>query len=460
MNRRVLRELPSVDKVKKLLGPQGLPPAVVTHFIRHAIAEARRSSWSGGPEEWRSRIQALLDVHGAGRIRPVINGTGILIHTNLGRAPLARSAAELAATVGQQYSTLELDLASGSRGLRGAYLETHLALACGAEAATVVNNGAAALVLAIRPWIAGERREVLVSRGEAIQIGGGFRVPDILEAAGAVLRDVGTTNRTTLADFSRAVSRRTALILRVHRSNFFMEGFVESPALAALAAMAHKRRLPLVEDLGSGAMMNTEEHGLGEHEPRPSESLAYGADLVCFSGDKLFGGPQAGLIAGKKKIVAGIKKDPLFRAFRCDKLVLAALQETVDLHLWGGIREGQGEQEKLPLLRMLDVSFETLRSRGRRILERLGSASAQVELAECTGEVGGGSMPRALVPSLGLRIRPEGKSAGDVSKRLRLGRPAVVGYVAGQSVWIDLRTVLEAQDLPLADALHAALSGS
>ncbi|MBM3822717.1 MAG: L-seryl-tRNA(Sec) selenium transferase [Verrucomicrobia bacterium] len=458
MNSRPLRDLPSVDKLKSQLGSQDLPAAVVTRFIRGILAESRRQKVIPDAASILNQVREALRQHRARRLRPVINGTGILIHTNLGRAPLAESAAERVATVARHYNTLELDLETGGRGNRASYLETHLALACDAEAATAVNNGAAALVLAVRPWIQGERREVLVSRGEAIQIGGGFRIPEILESAGATLRDVGTTNRTTAGDFSRAISSRTALILKVHRSNFFMEGFVESPTLTELSALAKKRKVPLVEDLGSGAMMRTEHHGLGEHEPRPSESIAAGVDVVCFSGDKLFGGPQAGLLAGKRRAIAAMKKDPLYRAFRCDKLVLAALQETLDLHLYAREKSSQPAPPILPLIEMLDVSLEDLRARGERLLAGLPHHDNEASISECSGQVGGGSMPRSRITSLALKLRPSAFSAQTLSQRLRHSDPPVIGFLAGNALWLDLRTIFPAQDEQLLTILKSVLT--
>src|SRR4029077_2537769 len=268
----------------------------------------------------------------ASRLQSVINGTGIVIHTNFGRAPLSSEAMHALSEIGAAYSNLEYDLAKGERGERGFYVESALALLCEAEGATVVNNCAAALLLIVqhftrkagrpRPQLArrGEvALEVVISRGELVQIGGGFRISEILEASGAKLREVGATNKTTLEDYARAVGPETAMILKVHRSNFFMSGFVESPSSNQISALAKKHRIPFVEDLGSGAMIATESLGITEHEPTPGDVLKAGADLVCFSGDKLFGGPQAGIIAGRKRFVTALKREPLFRALRCDK---------------------------------------------------------------------------------------------------------------------------------------------
>lgn len=454
MKTRSLRNLPSVDRVLTRLEPQTLPRPVVVDLVRQTLREARVAEKVPSENEIVEQARLAVAGHLARKIRPVINGTGVLIHTNLGRVPLAEPAAQAAAVAGFDYNNLEIDLESGGRGQRGAYVERHLAVACGAEAATVVNNCAAALVLSVRRWIRGERREALVSRGESIQIGGGFRIPEMLEASGAVLRDVGTTNKTTVADFSKAIGKRTALILRVHRSNFFMSGFVASPSTKELALLARKRRIPFVEDLGSGAMMNTEAHALQEHEPRPAELIADGAGTVCFSGDKLFGGPQAGIIAGRRSVIASIKKDPMFRAFRCDKLVLAALQETVDLHLRSvDTQTGSGA---LPIVQMLEASEASLRIRAERLAQSIGSAGGSLVIANASSQVGGGTMPRSSLRSIALQIRPDPWSLEAFAKRLRLGPTPVVGYISGRSFWIDLRTVFPRQDHALAEALRAA----
>src|SRR5204862_3686225 len=286
-------------------------------------------------------------------------------------SPLGPVVVEMLQSIAANYNNLEFDLAGGERGRRAAYLEHNLALVCGAEAATVVNNCAAALVLILRHFTAGERKEVVISRGELIQIGGGFRIPEILEATGARLREVGTTNQTSLSDYTRALGKLTAMILKVHRSNFFMGGFVDSPPLGEIAALAKKKRVPLIEDLGSGALVETEKLAELEHEPTPDESLKRGVDLVCFSGDKLLGGPQAGIIAGKGRLIAALKREPFFRALRCDKLVLSALQTTIELYL-------SGREMEVPVIAMMRMPVEQLRGRAEHICAELGDTRVSI----------------------------------------------------------------------------------
>src|SRR5688572_7433253 len=301
MNQKTLRQIPSVEKVLQALGDTGLPRALVVTAVRRNLAELRKAKRIPEFEEVVAGVCASIEGLQLSRIQPVINGTGILVHTNLGRAPLGPAVVETLEAIGANYNNLEFDLSSGERGGRAAYLETCLSALCGAEAATVVNNCAAALVLILRHFAVAPRNEVIISRGELVQIGGGFRIPEILESSGAKLKEVGTTNKTSLNDYARAIGKQTGLILKVHRSNFFMGGFVESPSTEDLAALARKKRIPFVEDLGSGAMVSTDKLASVEHEPTPSEVLRRGVDLVCFSGDKLLGGPQAGIIAGKEK---------------------------------------------------------------------------------------------------------------------------------------------------------------
>ncbi|PYL65611.1 MAG: L-seryl-tRNA(Sec) selenium transferase, partial [Verrucomicrobia bacterium] len=299
------RAIPSVTKVLDSLGKIDLPRPLLIDLVRRKLSKIRAS---GKIPEFRSivdLVRSSIEQLRASRLQPVINGTGVVIHTNVGRAPLASAAVRALSEVGSAYSNLEYNLATGARGDRGGYIETALALLCGAESATVVNNCAAALVLIVQHFTA-TKPEVVISRGELVQIGGGFRIGEILEATGVKLREVGATNKTTLADYSRAISPQTGIILKVHRSNFFMSGFVESTSSMAIATLARKKRVPFAEDLGSGAIIGTEQFGIPEHEPTPAEALKDGADLVCFSGDKLFGGPQAGIIAGKKRFITAL----------------------------------------------------------------------------------------------------------------------------------------------------------
>jgi len=327
--KKQLRSIPAVEKVLQKLGETNLPRPAVVAVVRRELAALRTAKTIPDFESVVAQIRSTLHALRSSRLQPLINGTGIIAHTNFGRSPLSCPVIEKLTAIAGSYNNLEYDLTSGARGGRAAYLEHNLALLCGAEAATVVNNNAAALVLILRHFTSAQRKEVVISRGELVQIGGGFRIPDILEASGATLREVGTTNKTSLSDYARVIGKQTALLLKVHRSNFFMGGFVDSPAPEALAALAKKKHVPFVEDLGSGAVMETQQVAGLEHEPTPAEVLRRGVNLVCFSGDKLLGGPQAGIIAGGAQLVAALKRDQFFRALRCDKLIFAALEATV-----------------------------------------------------------------------------------------------------------------------------------
>src|SRR5438046_4313286 len=406
---RSRREIPAVNKVLDALGEYDLPRPLVVDLVRRELSKIRSNSEIPEFESTIDRLHRSLELFRASRLQPVINGTGIVIHTNFGRAALTPEAVRALTEIGSGYSNLEYDLATGDRGHRGAYIENALALLCGAEAATVINNCAAALVLIVhhfaarngraRPPGAPSKNEVIVSRGELVQIGGGFRIGEIIEAAGATLREVGATNKTTLDDYRRAIGLGSAMILKVHRSNFVMSGFVESPSAAEIAALARKKRIPFVEDLGSGAVVPTEQFNIAEHEPTPSDALKAGADLVCFSGDKLFGGPQAGIIAGKKRFVTALKREPLFRALRCDKLCLAALQTTVDLHLDQKIGE-------IPALALLQTSEDALRARAAAIASRVADLPLKIAIRRGKAKTGGGTLPKSNVPSVTIDFLP------------------------------------------------------
>jgi len=446
------RAIPSVTKVLDSLGKIDLPRPVVVTIVRQELSRIRAK---GEIPEFRSIVDLVrgsLEQLRASRLQPVINGTGIVIHTNVGRAPLAPEAVQALKEVGSAYSNLEYDLVTGERGRRGTYIENALALLCAAEAATVVNNCAAALVLIVQHFTR-NKPEIVISRGEMIQIGGGFRIGEILGATGATLREVGATNKTTLADYMRAINRQTAMILKVHRSNFFMSGFVESPSSAAIAGLTRKKRVPFVQDLGSGAMVATEEFGIPEHEPTPAEALKDGADLVCFSGDKLFGGPQAGIIAGKKRFVAALKREPLFRALRCDKLIFAALQSTVDLHL-------NDSTSEIPALALLRISRDELRARAAAIFARLRGLPLQITIGRGAVKAGGGTLPRSMISSITIDIVPENCSVRDFATSLRTSVPPVVGYIANERFKLDLRTIFPHQDDAVIDAIRSACAGT
>jgi L-seryl-tRNA(Ser) seleniumtransferase len=389
--------------------------------------------------------ERLAAVAGAGPIR-VINATGVIVHTNLGRAPWPAAAIRATADAGDGYLLLELDRESGRRGARFRVAEEHLIALTGAEDALVTNNNAAALALAV--GLAGRGGGVVVSRGELVEIGGGVRIPEIVRRAGARLIEVGTTNRTRVADFEAPLAEgRAGLVLRVHPSNFTMAGFTEAPDPAALAALAHERGAIVVDDLGSGALLATESFGLA-HEPMPSERLAAGADVVTFSGDKLVGGPQAGLVVGRADLVARMRRDPLARAMRPGKTTMAAVAATLGLY-----RAGRAVEE-IPVWSMIAMPAAVIRARAEAVVAATGG-SAVAEVAPVESTVGGGSLPGETLPSFAVTLRA--RSATRLLAALRRGSPAVIGRIADDRVILDLRTVRPDDDAPLIAAIRYAL---
>ena len=447
---RARRQIPAVARLLDALGQCDLPRPVIVDLIRRKLSEIRAQRSVPDFESIMVLMRRSLDELRASKLQPIINGTGIVIHTNFGRAPLPHDAICALNEVGSGYSNLEYDLAAGGRGRRGSYVEGALAPLCGAEAATVVNNCAAALVLIVRHFT-GTKTDVVISRGELVQIGGGFRVGEIIEATGAKLREIGATNKTTVSDYARAIGPNTAMILKVHRSNFFMSGFVESPSSKEISTLARKKRIPFVEDLGSGAVVATEQFEIADHEPTPAEALKSGADLVCFSGDKLFGGPQAGIIAGKKRLIVALKREPLFRALRCDKLSLAALQATVDLHV-------NQRTDEIPTLALLQISEDELRARAVAICHQLSKSCPGLQIASdrSTAKTGGGTLPKSNLPSVTIDIVPKNLSLGDFAARLRAWKPPIIGYIAGDRFKLDLRTIFQHQDGLVVQAISAA----
>ncbi|MEM7697173.1 MAG: L-seryl-tRNA(Sec) selenium transferase [Verrucomicrobiota bacterium] len=452
--------IPAVDKVLYALSEREtapVPQILVTRRVREAVDALREEVKGSRTEvpEFDAFVDALadeLDSLHRSRIHPVINGTGVCIHTNMGRSPLEPEVVERIAGIGSAYNNLELDLNSGERGKRGGYLETCLAALIDAEAATVTNNCAAALILILKHLANGERNEVIISRGELVEIGGGFRVPEIMEVSGAKLVEVGATNKTSLADYENAITERTGMLLKVHRSNFWIDGFTDEPTTEELVEMGHRHGLPVVEDLGSGAMLATDSLAPIPHEPTSTEVLRRGVDLVCVSGDKLFGGPQAGIIAGKKELVAGIKKEPFFRALRCDKLILTGLQETVLAYLSAG-----DSPPDLPLMRMLSLEVEAdLRPRAEALISSLQHLEGiEIGMVETIARCGGGTMPKAEIPSLALDIKPLAMSVNRLAEKMRDQTLPVMGYVAEDRYRLDLRTIFPEQDASLSENLVA-----
>ncbi|HUS34779.1 MAG TPA: L-seryl-tRNA(Sec) selenium transferase [Verrucomicrobiae bacterium] len=446
-----LRAIPAIEKLLQSLGQIDMPRPALVAVVRREVAALRKEPAIPSYDEVLARVRKSVDQLRAQRIQPVLNGTGIIIHTNLGRSPLSSAVLETLQSIGGDYNNLEYDLVAGERGGRAGYLEHNLAILCGAEAATVTNNCAAALVLALRHFTSGERKEVIISRGELVQIGGGFRIPEVLEASGCTLREIGATNKTSLADYRRAISKNTAIILKVHRSNFFMCGFIESPSTEELSELARSKRLPFIEDLGSGAIVETADIPGAEHEPTPAEVLKRGVDLVTFSGDKLFGGPQAGIIVGKAKMVAALKREPFFRALRCDKLILSALQTAVDCYLHGAPTMAN------VIDLMLRASKEELETRAKSIITNLGGVPAKITIGLGKAQVGGGTLPKAVIESVTIDVIPKNISLADFAARLRSGPMPLIGYVSANRFKIDLRTILKSRDVDVIRALQQAL---
>jgi L-seryl-tRNA(Ser) seleniumtransferase len=450
----LLRQIPSVDE---LLGREALreieaelghrvvvqAARTVLQSVREAIAEGTLTAFSaGGLEE---KIATAARDLAAYSLQPVINATGVVLHTNLGRAPLAAKAVEHIQEIAGSYSNLEYDLGGGSRGKRDTHTDRLFAELIGAERTLVVNNNAAAVFLTLNALAEGG--EVIVSRGELIEIGGSFRIPDICAKSGARLKEVGTTNRTRLADYAAAVNENTRALLRVHPSNFRVVGFTERPELAELAALAREHHLPLIEDLGSGCLIDLRPLGI-QDEPPAGASLKAGADVVTFSGDKLLGGPQAGLICGKREFLDRIRRNPLFRALRVDKLTIAAMEATIRLYLDGNI-------DSVPALRMMRRPLEELAARAASLVARLveiPSVSAGVEDGQSV--VGGGSTPGQALPAKLVAVHHSRLSAQELEAALRRNRPPLIARVERDRLLLDLRTVSDEQDAAIVQAFE------
>jgi L-seryl-tRNA(Ser) seleniumtransferase len=448
------RRLPSVERLLQEPAVAALaavaPRSVLVAAVRESL-EAARHSRGGPPESWAHDVSERVARRADLSLRPVLNATGVVIHTNLGRAPLARAAIDALTQIAAGYSTLEYDLAAGVRLHRGEHCRTLLTDLTGAEDALVVNNAASSLVLALNSLAAGT--EVVISRGELVEIGGGFRIPDILTRSGARLREIGTTNRTYLADYQKAVSPATGALLQVHRSNFEQVGFVHSTTTRELADLAKADHLPFICDVGSGLLVDLTAWGLGG-EPRVPEAVAAGADLVIFSGDKLLGGPQAGCLVGTSAAIARCRANPLARAARADKLTLAALGATLELY-----RDPEAALREIPVLRMLTMGADELRHRAEQLAAAIQTrvpASPPPRLAHGTSATGGGASPSAQLPTTLVCLEPGPEGAERLALALRLGEPAVVARVADGVVLLDPRTLSEAQFGVLADAIARA----
>ena len=453
------RVIPSIERLRQRPGVSGLEARygrdATLGALREEAAALRASLAASGPEvrdgeEAAQRIEAGAAARLGAALAPsltaVINATGVIVHTNLGRAPLAPAAIARIAEVTAGYSNLEYDLAAGGRGSRASHASALLTRLTGAEAAVVVNNNAAAVLLALTALAAG--REAIISRGELVEIGGGFRIPDVLRQSGATLREVGTTNRTRIADYAAAIGERTAVILRVHPSNFRIEGFTERPELREVAALGARFDVPVVEDLGSGLLAETPGTA---GEPTVRASIEAGVAACTFSGDKLIGGPQAGIVAGNEAVVDGVRTHPLMRALRVDKLTYAALEATLLEHAAGRA------SDTVPVARMITTPVADLEARAEALRARLGAhPGLAVSVQPTEAAIGGGSTPGVTVPSRAVALEPEDRTAADLAAALRGGRPAVVGRISDGRVLLDLRTVDPARDDALADAVVGA----
>lgn len=443
------RRIPKTDvllmdeRIQNMIKVQG--KAVVMDAIHMELAHFRSLVKQGADEELlENRLESLIDhiENNVAKIkranmRPVINGTGTILHTNLGRAPLSEKHMKHILSVASGYSNLEYNLEMGKRGERYAHFESLLCKLTGAEAAMAVNNNAASVLLILSTLASGG--EVITSRGELVEIGGHFRIPDVMEQSGAVLREVGTTNKTRRDDFERVINEQTRGILKVHTSNYRIVGFTESASLEELVSLGEKYELPVIEDLGSGVLINLENYGLS-HEPTVQESVQKGADVVCFSGDKLLGGPQAGIIVGKKKYIEQMKKNPLTRAIRIDKFTAAALEQVLLEYL----SEEQALQN-IPVLRMITKPREELEKKAADLQEMLFSCelAADIEIVPCDSQIGGGALPLEKIPSVAVAICPHFISVDQLEKRMRSLPVPVIPRIADDRVLLDVRTIEE-----------------
>ena len=458
-DRATLRGLPSVDQLLRALAGRaelaGIPRARLTEMVRETLdAERRRALSETGPladvAALTARVVQAGRRSGIFSLRPVINAQGVVLHTNLGRALLSPLALERVAAVGAAYSNLELDLASKERGSRYSHVEALLRRLTGAEDALVVNNNAAAVLLALETLAHG--KEVVVSRGELIEIGGEFRIPDIMRRSGAVLREVGATNRTHLRDYAEAIGPDTALLLKVHTSNYRVVGFTAEVTSRELTELGRERGIPVMEDLGSGSLVDLRRWGF-PYEPTVPEVVASGVDLVSFSGDKLLGGPQAGIIVGSRGIVTRLKKNPWNRALRIDKFTIAALEATLYAY-----ESGTAEQT-IPTLRALTEPLTEVRQRARRLLARVPPETRErlsPRVVQDHAEVGGGALPTVQLPTAGLALGATPAAARALDTALRAGDPPVIGRMLDDRLYLDCRTVLAAQVAVLATALTRA----
>lgn len=463
----MLRQIPKVDEILRLPGVENLtgvyPRELVLEAVRKTLDEIRQGIMDGrdgrggaespvDPESIRGRVASRLERMARPNLRRVINATGVVLHTNLGRAVLSPSAIEAVYTAASGYSNLELNLESGKRGSRYAPVEGILTRLTGAQASLVVNNNAAAVLLALGTLARG--REVIVSRGQLVEIGGSFRIPEVMEQSGAILREVGSTNKTYPDDYRRAISERTALLLHVHTSNYRIVGFTRETTVEELVALGRETGIPVMSDLGSGSLLSMDQFGLPP-EPTVQQTVAAGADVVTFSGDKLLGGPQAGIIVGSKDLLGRMKKNPLTRALRIDKMTVAALEATLREYL-----DFRKAAQNIPTLRMIGAETDRLHTRAKalsQLLEEAAGERAEISMESEQSAVGGGAMPTADLPSWLVSVKPASMAVEDLAGRLREGNPAVMGRIKDDRLLLDIRTLLKDDDIILAGALAMAL---
>ena len=460
-----LRDIPSVNELLERPQLRNLVDRVshnvVVSGVRNFLDDFRQELHTRAgevaipsPAELADRIATWIMKDERPPLRPVINATGILLHTGLGRAPWPQEAIREAQAIATGYASLEVDLESGNRSQRVAAVEKLLSQLTGAEAACVVNNNAAATLLTLTAIASG--KEVIVSRGQLVEIGGSFRLPDVMSSSGARLHEIGTTNKCRLSDYEHAINEQTAALMRVHTSNYRVVGFTAEPPLEELVALGQQHRLPVIDDIGSGALLDFREYGIRD-EPLAAESIAAGADLVLFSGDKLLGGPQCGIVVGKRALVNRVARHPMMRVMRLDKVILAGLAATLRIY-----RDAKTAEQQIPLLALLSTSAENLKGRAERLAPQL-AASAAISTAEPLASVtylGGGSVPTQEVPTWCVALTPESGSIDGVAEKLRIGEPAVFGRVQQDRFWLDLRTVFPEQDQQLVEAVEGLGGGS
>ncbi len=448
-HKTLLRQLPAIEKLlntQEILDLQTTyARSLVTEALRAVVADIRNEILDGDlthlPEqtEYAERTHQKIAAKTAPRMRPVVNATGTVTHTNLGRSLLSNDACEAIQQAAQNYVNLEYDIETGRRGHRDRITEPLLQQLTGCEASTLVNNNAAAVLLALQTMARG--KEVIVSRGELIEIGGAFRVPDVMAASGAILREVGTTNRTHLRDYAEAINEHTGLLLKVHPSNYKILGFTSTPAMEELTALGAARGIPTMEDLGSGALLDMTQYGL-PHEPLVGERIASGVDIVTFSGDKLLGGPQAGLIVGKSEWIEKMRKNPMMRALRVDKLIIAGLSATLQRYLI----DSTTVPEQFPMLNRYTRSIETLHAVAEKLKEQLQDLFAEkinIQVSETYGQIGSGALPVETLPSVTLLLESTEISAERLAAAFRNTTIPIIGRIKDGLFWLDLRTVYE-----------------